>query len=210
MSGTDRFGQFNVSALGPEPADATPIEDEDLVGLIPDFVATRGDINQVEYENIAQALPWAKAQARRRGAVAILDQQFLYSLHNHMFGDVWRWAGTQRLRVTNIGTEPSQIAPQVADTLADARYWHDNDVFSEDERAVRLHFRLVSIHPFPNGNGRCTRLMADLYLMSIGATAFTWGAANLGVTSSTRDAYIAALIAAPLDDCASLIAFARS
>jgi Fic-DOC domain mobile mystery protein B len=207
---SEAFGRFNVSAIGPEPAGATPLEEEDLAGLIPDFVATRADLNHVEYENIAKALPWANAQANRRGPSAVLDQKFLFSLHRHMFGDVWRWAGTQRLRMTNIGAEPTQIASQVADTITDARYWHDNGVFSEDERAVRLHFRLVSIHPFPNGNGRCTRFMSDLYLTSIGAPSFTWGTAQLGVTGDTRDIYIAAIVAAPLDDCESLLAFARS
>jgi len=205
-----RFGPFRVSAIGPEPAGATPIEDEDLAGLIPDFVATRADLNQVEYENIAKALPWAGAQTRRRGTLELLDRRFLFSLHKHMFGDVWRWAGTERQRVTNIGVDPTQIAPQLANAMADARYWHDNGVFSQDERAARLHFRLVSIHPFPNGNGRCTRLLSDLYLLSIDAAPFTWGAANLEVSSSTREAYIAALVAAPLDDCASLLTFARS
>jgi Fic-DOC domain mobile mystery protein B len=205
-----KFGPFSVSAIGPEPDGATPIKDEDLAGLIPDFVATRADLNQVEYENIAKALPWANAQASRRGPMAVLDQKFLFALHEHMFGDVWRWAGTRRRRVTNIGVDPGQIVPQVADAIDDARYWHENDISTKDERAVRLHFRLVCIHPFPNGNGRCTRLMADLYLASIGTAPFTWGASQLGVTSVTRAVYIAALIAAPLDDCVSLLEFARS
>lgn len=204
------LGPFSVSAIGPEPAGATPLEDEDLAGLIPDFVATRADLNQVEYANIAKALPWATANANRRGPMAVLDQRFLFSLHQHMFGDVWRWAGTKRQRVTNIGVDPSQITPELADAFADARYWHENNIFKGDERAVRLHFRLVSIHPFPNGNGRCTRLMADLYLASIDTAPFTWGTAQLEVTSVTRDAYIAALVAAPRDDCALLLAFARS
>jgi fido (protein-threonine AMPylation protein) len=142
-SGT--FGPFSVSAIGPEPAGATPIGDEDLAGLIPDFVATRADLNQIEYENIAKALPWANAQANRRGPMAVLDQKFLFSLHEHMFGDGWRWAGSKRQRVTNIGVDPGQIVAQVADAIADARYWHENDIFTKDERAVPLHFRLVSI-----------------------------------------------------------------
>ena len=74
-----------------------------------------------------------------------------------MFGDVWRWAGTQRQRVTNIGVDPSQIPEETRRALDDAKYWHDNNVLSFDERAARLHYRLVSAHPFPpNGNGRAT------------------------------------------------------
>jgi Fic family protein len=83
-------------------------------------------------------------------------------------------------------------------------------VFDPDELAARIHCRLVSIHPFQNGNGRCTRMMADLYLTSIGADPFTWGSANLDVDGSGRATYIAALIkAAGSDDYADLIRFAR-
>jgi Fic-DOC domain mobile mystery protein B len=127
-----------------------------------------------------------------------------------MFGDVWRWAGTQRQRVTNIGVDPSQIPEQTRHALDDAKYWHDNGVFSVDERAARLHYRLVSVHPFPNGNGRATRLIADLYLASVGATPFTWGASRLDTASEARKAYIQSLIGAQTDDCASLVTFARS
>jgi hypothetical protein len=46
-----------MRTIGPEPYGATPLEAEDLEGLIPDFVATRADLNQVEFENIIKALP---------------------------------------------------------------------------------------------------------------------------------------------------------
>jgi fido (protein-threonine AMPylation protein) len=87
----------------------TPIEPEDLEGLIPDFVATRADLNLVEFENIAKAIPWVHQEAQRRGPGGVLDYWFMMSLHRRMFEDVWKWAGTSRQRVTNIGVEPSQI-----------------------------------------------------------------------------------------------------
>jgi len=200
---------FALRTIGPEPDGATPLE-EDLKGLIPDFVATRADLNQVEYENIAKALPWAQRQARLRGTAGLLDYPFLFALHRAMFGDVWRWAGTQRRRATNIGVDPAQIPDQTRRTLDDAMYWHDNRVFYVDERAARLHYRLVTVHPFPNGNGRATRLIADLYLASVGAAPFTWGASRLDMASEVRTAYIDSLTAAQIDDCASLVTFARS
>jgi Fic-DOC domain mobile mystery protein B len=201
---------FGLRTIGPEPDGATPLEHEDLKGLIPDFVATRADLNQVEYENIAKALPWAQRQARLRGTAGLLEYAFLFALHREMFGDVWRWAGTQRQRVTNIGVDPSQIPDETRRALDDAKYWHDNNVFSIDERAARLHYRLVSVHPFPNGNGRATRLIADLYLASVGATPFTWGASRLDTANEARKVYIQSLIAAQMDGCASLVTFART
>jgi fido (protein-threonine AMPylation protein) len=96
-------------------------------------------------------------------------------------------------------------------TLDDAKYWHTEKVFEPDDLAARIHCRLVSVHPFVNGNGRCTRLMADLYLTSAGASPFTWGGRNLDVDGSGRAEYIAALVkAADTDDYADLIQFARA
>lgn len=202
--------RFNARTIGPEPSGATPIEEEDLEGLIPDFVATRADLNQVEFENITKALPWAERQTHSLGVEGILDYGFMLTLHRRMLGDVWTWAGTQRWRLTNIGVEPHLIVTQSRLLLDDAKYWHTQEVLGPDERAARIHCRLVSIHPFRNGNGRCTRMMADLYLTSIGADPFTWGGANLDIDGSGRATYIAALIkAADTDQYADLVRFAR-
>jgi Fic-DOC domain mobile mystery protein B len=202
--------RFNVRTIGPEPSDTTPIEQEDLEGLIPDFVATRADLNQVEFENIANALPWALSQAASLGPDGILEYGFMLELHRRMFGDVWTWAGTHRRRVTNIGVEPAQIATACRLLLDDARYWHEHAIYPPDELAARIHCRLVSIHPFPNGNGRCTRMMADVYLASIGTEPFSWGRTSLDVDGSPRATYIDALVkAATDDDYGELVRFAR-
>jgi Fic-DOC domain mobile mystery protein B len=202
--------RFNVWTIGPEPSGATPLEEEDLEGLIPDFVATRADLNQVEFENITNALLWTQRQGRSLGVEDILDYGFMLALHRRMFGDVWTWAGTQRWRVTNIGVEPHSIVTQSRLLLDDAKFWHTQGVFGPDDLAARIHCRLVSIHPFRNGNGRCTRMMADLYLASIGAEPFTWGGANLDLDGSGRAIYMAALIkAADTDQYTDLVQFAR-
>jgi Fic-DOC domain mobile mystery protein B len=200
---------FCVRNIGPEPAGATPLTAEDLEGLIPSFVATRADLNQVEYDNIRATLPWAVRQARR-GPEVILGYGFMMALHKRMFSDVWRWAGTLRRRETNIGAPPGMVAPESQMRLDDALFWHNEAVFPPDELAARIHCRLVSVHPFPNGNGRCTRLMADLYLTAIGDEPFTWGSTDLDTDGSGRAAYITALVkAAETDDYADLIRFAR-
>lgn len=213
MSDSDH-GAFVVGAMGPEPEGTTPIEPQDLDGLIPAFVATRADLNQVEYENIAKALPWAIRQARVGGVHRLLEYDLVFELHRRMFGDVWTWAGSQRRRETNIGVSPHQIPMALRQALDGARYWHEHDAHPVDHRAARIHHRLVVVHPFPNGNGRCTRLIADLYLRSVGSPPFSWAAGRLdGGAEARRDvrrAYIAALDAAPFDDYEALVAFARS
>ena len=88
---------------------------------------------------------------------------------------------------------------------------HLHAVFDHDEVAARVHGRLVNIHPFPNGNGRCTRLMADVYLASIDQPIFTWGGATLDTDGTNRQRYLDALLRAlNNDDYDRLIAFARS
>jgi Fic-DOC domain mobile mystery protein B len=202
---------FNLRTVGPDVDGATPIDEDELAELIPDFVVTRADLNLVEYENIANALPWARTQATRGGPGRILDYSFVFELHKRMFNDVWKWAGTQRRRVTNIGVDPSQISSQTKQTLGDAEWWHEHGTFTVDERAARIHRRLVAVHPFPNGNGRCTRLVADLYLVSIGHPAFTWGAGgHLDEECDTRRLYLDALSIADRDDYEPLVRFARS
>lgn len=74
----------------------------------------------------------------------------------------------------------------------------------------RATSRLVAIHPFPNGKGRCSRLAADLLAQKLGQPRFTWGSANPVAIADTRRAYVAALQAADRGDTGPLLAFARS
>ena len=183
----------------------TSLEDVDIEGLIPTFVATRGDLNTVEAENILRASPWAVQQVERLGSIGILQFGFFFELHKRMFCDVWDWAGSQRTREANLGSDPAQIVEDVKRTMDDAIYWHENNTFDADGRAVRLHHRLVTVHPFRNGNGWCTRLIGDLYLMSVGSTPFTWG----GGSAEIRPKYIDAVRAAPDDGYVALSALSR-
>jgi len=92
----------------------------------------------------------------------------------------------------------------------DVKYWIDNKTCHFDETAVRMHHRLVQIHPFPNGNGRHARLIADVIVVKLGRKWFTWGRENLVLPGAPREAYIAALKTANRGDIQPLIKFARS
>jgi Fic-DOC domain mobile mystery protein B len=94
----------------------------------------------------------------------------------------------------------------IDDTKARIEY----KAYPPDEIAVRFHHRMTQIHPFPNGNGRHARLMADFLVMGLGGERFSWGSANLQDASTVRDRYIAALHAADDHDIAPLLTFARS
>lgn len=195
-----------------EPEGATPLGPDELVGLIPTSVSNRSELNEVEQENIADATRWAFGQ--KWTADALLSEETIRQLHKRMFGDVWKWAGTFRLRETSIGVAPSQIAVQLRNLLADARVRIEtttNLADAADEIAVWFHHRLVQVHPFPNGNGRHARLAADLLVVALGGRRFTWGGGDLAGPGETRSAYLRALQKADQEfDYAPLLAFARS
>lgn len=104
-----------------------------------------------------------------------------------MFGDVWSWAGTYRQRESNIGNvEPHRIPIEVRTLFDDAHSWLKYQSYKRDELAIRLHHRLVAIHPFLNGNGRHTRLMADLLVEKPGGERFNRREGDLGVAGPLR------------------------
>jgi Fic-DOC domain mobile mystery protein B len=94
--------------------------------------------------------------------------------------------------------------------LEQTRYWIDNKTFQPDEIAARFHHALVLVHPFPNGNGRWSRLMGDILVVKLGQQRFTWGGRALRAAGETRRAYIATLKAADNHDLAALLGFVRS
>jgi Fic-DOC domain mobile mystery protein B len=195
--------------FGPNPPDATPIKDEEEQGLIPTWVASRGDLNLVEAENI---LKGRRVYRHRPRTEDVLDDLFVRTLHRNLFGEVWRWAGTYRLSEVNLGIDPSQIAIAVADLVADATMWltSASAPMDPDEVALKVHHGMVAIHPFPNGNGRHAREYADLLLRSLERPQFTWGTANLVAEADVRTAYIDALKAADKGDYGPLRIFVRS
>lgn len=190
-----------------QPDDAaTPLTLDERQGLLPNYVSNRGELNEVEQRNILKASTWAFARKRN-----ILDVDAIRALHQRMFGEVWKWAGTFRKTERNIGIDPVHIWPDIRRMIDDTRFQVECESLPPDEIAVRFHHRLVLIHPFPNGNGRCSRLAADMLLHhTFGRQRFTWGAGELGTVGDARKRYITALRAADDHNIAPLLSFARS
>jgi fido (protein-threonine AMPylation protein) len=66
------------------------------------------------------------------------------------------------------------------------------------------------IHPFPNGNGRLSRLMADLLLEELEGSKLYWGDANLVNVSEIRSKYIESLRKADAGDYKDLLDFTKA
>lgn len=187
------------------PPGATPLDTDELASLVPEHITTQGELNEWEQANIVQGDQWARKQRKE-----ILKEAFVRQLHKQMFGETWRWAGEFRKSNKNIGIDWPKISVELRKLLDDVHYQIEHASCPPDEIAFRFHHRLVAIHPFPNGNGRHARLIADLLVERLRQPRFTWGSRSLFDPGETRQAYIAALQAADARDYAPLLAFARS
>jgi Fic-DOC domain mobile mystery protein B len=183
----------------------TPLTPEERDGLIPSYITLRSELNEAEQANILEAEEWAFARKRD-----VLDERFLRNLHKRMLGRVWRWAGEFRQTERNLGIDPYRIPVELRHLLDDCRYWIEHGTYDPDGIATRFHHRLVSIHPFSNGNGRHARLATDLLLVGLGQPRFSWGQVNLVNATETRKKYVAALRAADHHDIEPLLEFVRS
>ena len=192
------------------PQGATPLDPNEIEGLIPDYITTQGELNILEHQNIIEGIDWAERQKKPN----VLSITFSYKLHEQMFNQVWKWAGKQRTRDKNIGSHWQQIPTQLNHLFENTSYWIENNTYKWDELATRFHHKLVFIHAFPNGNGRHARLMTDILLSLNNQESFTWGekmhSSPIDVEGKTRKAYISALKKADNNDFTDLIKFAKS
>ena len=187
------------------PDGATPLDPDELEGLRYKHVSTRGELDELEQTNIDAGLQWLKKQKNPD----VLTETFARTLHEKLFGKVWKWAGTFRQTEKNIGVDPIQIAIQLRQLLDNTKYWIEHETFLSIELAARFHHELVRIHPFPNGNGRHSRIMADAVLTKLmDEPAIDWaGGYQLEKMNERRDEYIKALRLADGHDFSALLKF---
>jgi Fic-DOC domain mobile mystery protein B len=146
---------------------------------------------------------------KKFNAFHILSEEFVWELHKRMYREVWRWAGEFRQSDKNIGFD-WQIPIVLRGLIDDCKFWIDHKTFSVDEIAVRFKHRIVSIHCFANGNGRHSRLMADVIVTQIfSKEVFSWGEKTYQDRKGARENYIAALKEADKEHIALLMGFAR-
>ena len=189
------------------PEGATPIDPDEAEGLLLTHIATQGELNRWEQDNIIEALAWID----KTKPTNVLNEQFIKQLHKRMFSNVWKWAGKFRQSDKNIGMPWHQVPIYLKNMCEDVPVWIKTQKESSEEMAVRFHHRLVWIHPFPNGNGRHARLMADIFLENVlHGSPFTWGKRDLSNPSEHRAKYINALQEADKGSYTLLLEFAKS
>ena len=187
----------------------TPLDEDEKEGLLIQTIATRGELDEFEQQNIEQAVEWTLSRNFKQSD--IFTESFIKDVHKRMYNRVWAWAGEFRKTNKNLGVDKWQISTELKTLLDDGIYWAEHNTYLPDEISLRFKHRIVSIHCFPNGNGRHSRLMADIIIEKIYMKpVFTWGAASYTSEIEMRIAYLQALKAADNGDYNLLLAFARS
>jgi Fic-DOC domain mobile mystery protein B len=140
----------------------TPLNPDELQGLIPPWITTHAELNLAEQANIIEAEAWCFAPRARRE----ISELFANRLHRRMFAQVWSWAGTYRKSDKNLGCVFYEIPQQMKSLFDEAQFWAAHATYPPDEIAIRLKHRLVSIHAYANGkrpplaNDRRSRLFS--------------------------------------------------
>lgn len=173
---------------------------DDLVGLKLPHVQTRAQLNEVEAANILQGQQWISKQPALT-LDKLFHRDFVVMLHKKLFGEVWAWAGTFRQREVNIGVDSINIPVDLHNFLEDAKCWVEFNHFSRIGLNARIQHRLVQIHPFPNGNGRHSRIFTNIVTTNLlKALPVKWANTALENTSAERERYINALRKADAGD----------
>lgn len=184
----------------------TPINEEELGGLKIRTITHQGELNEFEQYNIEKALLWLRG--RRMTMDQVISEAFVLRLHHRMFGEVWRWAGKFRSTEKNLGVKSVIIRIALRELIQDAKFWMINEIYSPEELAIRFKHRLVSIHCFSNGNGRHSRVMADIIMEKLyNKPPFQWGKADAIGGNSIRMEYLKSLKLADQHEYQPLIAF---
>lgn len=187
----------------------TPIDEDEKAFLRIPWLQTMAELNVFEEHNIQQALK--HYHKKRFNPDKMITPKFLCDMHHKMLGNVWGWAGEFRKSNKNLGVDWHLIPTELQALCNDVLFWIQEQTYSADEIAIRFKHRLVSIHCFPNGNGRHSRFAADMLISNVlGQENFTWGSRSGNALESIRQEYLDALRVADQHQIKPLLKFARS
>jgi fido (protein-threonine AMPylation protein) len=157
--------EYGVTLLTDEEQVALTDEARALLG-VPIRKADLYDLEQQVQTHVADEL----VEHVLAGGLTIdelLTDHFVRELHQLLYAPIWTWGGRQRSRETNIGVAPEQITVSLRTSLDDLRFrWEQDGTVTGRELGISTHASLVHIHPFVDGNGRATRLLADLVFLA--------------------------------------------
>jgi excisionase family DNA binding protein len=133
--------------------------------------------DHLEAKNHPKAIEYIESLAKQKDIVRILQEKDVLKIHELIFSGILENAGNYRnCQVYIEGSDQSPpSAFEIPDLMKQLLQWLNNN--PEELRPIELaavfHHKLLSIHPFDDGNGRVSRLLTNLLLINNGYTLTT-------------------------------------
>ncbi len=140
-------------------------------------------INAKYVEELNHAISRTTTRAREwlmshQADMRLLDETLILTLHEKMFGEIYRWGGRYRDEDLFVGRRnwktpvPKEIPPQMTSFVKEElpRIFEDLERekgsfnHNTQKALASLYFRFCEIHPFKDGNGRISRLLMQFLL----------------------------------------------
>ena len=168
----------------------TPITPNLIKELIPQNIQNREELNEYELQNIAKGQVWLQKSKHDYS-----KYNFWLELHKKMYCYVWKFAGSiRKVELSNPAFKmPYDIWPEIGRLEKDLEYWLNNKSFSDKEMLANFHERILTIHPFLDGNDRWSRLLTEYIAKSTSFPIPTWGQALNQDSNKRRQLYIETL-----------------
>jgi cell filamentation protein len=158
------------------------------------------EMDEVELQLLGQIYRAVLVEALPDRRLYVAD---LKTWHRRWLGNVYDWAGMERSVNMGKGDFHFAAAAQVPrlltvfehDCLARFTPCHDIDDASLIEAIAMTHVELILIHPFREGNGRLSRLLADVMVVQAGR-----GPLDYSAWEADKAAYFGAIRAGMAND----------
>lgn len=168
----------------------TPLTEDQYRGLIPSHIQNMAELDEYEEANITKGLVWLDKQKDKN----YLKYEFWLKLHKKLFSEVWKWAGI--IRENELSNpyfiHPPKIWTEIGNLEKSILSWLEHESYSNKETAARIHERLLTIHPFPNGNGRFSRILTEHICAHLKWPKPIWSK-NITDPKERRSEYIASI-----------------
>lgn len=176
---------FFKTRLGQTPVDPSIIKE-----LIPKHVQDMNELYELESENIALGIIWLQQTKGDH-----LDYLLWIESHKHLLKEIWKFAGkTRKIELANTDFHASfNVRPALRDLEADLKTWIEFETYPPKEMIAIFHQRLLTIHPFRDGNGRWSRVITEFICQRQEIDVPTWGSKTIPDDEARRTAYIEAV-----------------
>ena len=150
----------------------TPLEESMRLDLKLRHIQDMTELYEHEIENIAEGISWCQSTNKNH-----LEYPTWLELHKQLLGKIWKFAGSVRTTelANNDFLKPYDVRPALLALEKDLQFWLENKTYSPKEMMAILHERLLTIHPFKDGNGRWSRVLVEFICAKEKIEVPNWG-----------------------------------